>query len=54
MQKKCSLGGGISEKLCSDGGIMKHEILFYSRAVKFWNDIPWWVTSLNGTALRQF
>ena len=30
-KKKKFLGGGISEKFCSNGGTMTHQILFYSR-----------------------
>ena len=53
MQKRHSLGSGISEKFCSKGGTPTRQILF-----TFWSDIPGGGgggggrgTSLNGTAL---
>ena len=30
-KNKSSLGGGISEQFCSNGGTTTHQILFYSR-----------------------
>ena len=53
-KKKKSLGGGISEKFCSNGGTMTRQILVYSRYVKFWSDIPRVDTSLSGIALTPY